>query len=124
MASRDSIYVETLKEVPVYIPGDSIEIEIPIDCPDQDLAVIETGRLKQVISILNKKLNSVTTIKPDTVIVTVTEIKEKIVIEKKPVEVKYVPKFTKFTSIVGIILIILIIAYIALKVGKFKILGL
>lgn len=120
VASIDSIYIEKVKEIPVYIPGDSIEIEIPIDCPDQDLAVVETGRLKQIISILNKKLTSTTTIKPDTVIVTVTEIKEKIVIEKKPVEIRYVPRWVKFLSWAGGIAIIILALLIGLKIAKIK----
>ena len=116
VASYDSIYVETIKEIPVYIPGDTIKVEVPvINCPDQDLGIIETDKLKQEISILNGKLKSKTTIKPDSVIIYVPEIHERIVIEKKPVEVRYVPKFVKFLAWSGVILFLLIVAYLAFK---------
>jgi hypothetical protein len=116
----DSVYIEKLKEVPIYLPGDSFHIEVPIDCPDQDIAIIETDRLKQQISILNKKLTSKTTIKPDTVIIYVPEIHEKIVIEKKPVEIKYVPKLTRWLSYLGGGLIFTLIALFALKIRNIK----
>ena len=75
METKDSIYTETVKEVPVYLPGDSIEIWVPIDCPDQDVAFVENNRLKQQIIILNGRLKSNTVVKPDTVFVPVIETK-------------------------------------------------
>lgn len=101
VASVDSVYVETLKEVPIYLPGDSIEIEIPIDCPDQDVTV-ETGRLKQQITILNKMLKSKTTIKPDTVKVYVTETEVQYKEVKIPQVIKETPRFWKITGWIGI----------------------
>lgn len=116
VASIDSIYIETLKEVEIPLPGDTIEIEIPIDCPDQDVGIVEIGKLKSEISILNKKLTSKTTIKPDTVKIYVPEIHEKIVIEKKPVEVRYIPKFNKVMTWVGILFTLALLAYIGFKI--------
>ncbi len=122
VARVDSFYIEKLKEVPIYLPGDSIDIEFMIDCPDQEVATIETGKLKQEISILNKILKSKTKIKPDTVIVYVPEIREKIVIEKQPVEVRYVPRLIRLLSYAGIGAIVLLAVLLALKMrnlGKF-----
>ena len=116
VAQVDSIYVETLKEVEIPLPGDTIEIEIPIDCPDQEVGTMEIGRLKTQISILNKKLTSKTTIKPDTVKIYVPEIHEKVTIEKKPIEVRYIPKFNKVMTWLGIAFILGLIAYIGLKI--------
>ena len=116
VAQVDSIYVETLKEVEIPLPGDTIEIEIPIDCPDQDVGTVEIGKLKSEISILNKKLTSKTTIKPDTVLVYVPEIREKIIIEKQPVQVRYIPRFNKIMTWTGIVFILGLIAYLGLKI--------
>jgi hypothetical protein len=115
VARVDSVYIETLKEILIPLPGDTIEIDVFLDCPDQDVAVIETNKLKQTISILNKRLQSITTIKPDTVIIYIPEIREKIVIEKKPVEVRYVPRWIKFLSWVGIAAVLVVVALIGLK---------
>lgn len=106
-ASKDSIYIETVTEKPVYIPGDSVFIEAPvINCPDQSLIKFENTKLKQEISIIKGKLTSNTIIKPDTVYVpvkeTITEIRE----VKVPDPVRVVPKFYKYCT-GGFILIVL-----------------
>lgn len=115
-ASIDSIYIERIKEVKIPLPGDTIEIEIPIDCPDQEVGTVEIGRLKSQISILNKKLTSKTTIKPDTVKIYVPEIREKVIITKIPERIKYVPKFTSLMSKLGIMLTLLLLAYLGFKI--------
>jgi len=118
VARVDSIYIEKLKVIPVEVPGDSIIIEVPIDCPDQDVTV-ETAKLKQTISILNKKLSSKTTIKPDTVKIYVPEIREKIVQVKVPEIIKEIPRFWKFTGWTGIASILILIVLFGLKIAKY-----
>lgn len=115
VARIDSIYIETLKEVEIPLPGDTIEIEIPIDCPDQEVGTVEIGRLKSEISILNKKLTSKTTLKPDTVKIYVPEIHEKMKEVFIPEKIKYVPKFTKIMSKIGIASILLLAVLFGLK---------
>ena len=73
--TRDSVYIESVKEIPIYLPGDSILVDVPINCPDQDIVNVETSKLKQIIKILNGKLISNTNLKPDTVYVPVIETK-------------------------------------------------
>jgi len=122
-SSKDSIYIENVKEVPVYLPGDSIKVNIPINCPDQELVNMETGKLKQQISILKGRLISNTIIKPDTVFVhtkeTVTKTKE----VKVPEKIKFVPKFFKFCTWGFIFIILAVIAYFVIKY-KLKIVSL
>jgi hypothetical protein len=118
VAQRDSIYIETLQKIPIYLPGDTILIDIPIDCPDQEVGTIETDRLKQVITILNKRLQSLTTIKADTVIRYVTKTETIVKEVTKPVEVRYVPRFVKFLSWVGVASVLGLVVLIALKIGK------
>lgn len=118
-ASKDSIYIETVTEKPVYIPGDSVFIEAPvINCPDQSLIKFENTKLKQEISIIKGKLTSNTIIKPDTVYVpvkeTITEIRE----VKVPDPVRYTPKFYKYCT-GGFILIIL--AFLIWTFIKYKV---
>lgn len=115
VAGYDSVYVEKIKEVPIYVPGDTINIEIPAECDDQELFVMENEQLRYELSIEKGKIKTKYFIKPDTVKILVPEIHEKIVIEKKPVEVKYVPKFTKIMSRIGITFTLLIVVYIAFK---------
>ena len=116
VARVDSVYIETLKEVKITIPGDSILIEVPIDCHDQELVVYESGKLKQHIRILNGKLQSMTNLKPDTVIVTVKEKETKIVNVRIPVEVRYVPKWRIIMSWVGIVSVLALIGLFWLKI--------
>ena len=117
--SRDSIYIETITEVPLIIEGDTMEVVVPVnDCPDQDLFSIENSKLKQQISILKGKLTSSTTIKPDTVIVNTTETKTVIKEIKVPDPVPYVPKFIKLLAGLGAGFIVFILAWLFLKYGK------
>jgi len=119
--SKDSVYIETIKEVPVIIPGDTVNVEIPINCPDQDLVDIETAKLKQTIKILNGKLVSNTNIKPDTVFVHTKETKTVTKEVKVSVPEKYVPKIVKVFAWVGGICLVLLIAWFILKFVKPKI---
>jgi hypothetical protein len=114
----DSVYIEKLKEIPVYLPGDTINITVPVNCPDQDVALVENVKLRQVIRILNGKLQSVIQIKPDTIKVYTTQIKE--VIKEKPVPVKYVPKFYKWCRDFSLGVIVIILLYIAYRIVKWK----
>jgi len=120
-ASVDTTITETVKEIPVYIEGDTIEIIFPLDCPDTEPIIIENVRLKQQIQILNKELHSTVQAKPihDTIpiIETVTEIKEVKVTEP----IKYIPKIYKQALTVCIIFVIGFIAWLSWKVfGIFK----
>jgi hypothetical protein len=114
--SRDSVYIETVEKVPVYIPGDSILVNVPVNCPDQEIATIENATLKQTIKILKGRLISETQIKPDTVMIfktnTITITKE----VKTPPPVRYVPKFYKFCLGWGIMTWVLIVAYLGFKI--------
>ena len=121
IASHDSTYIETIKEIPVYLPGDSILVNVPINCPDQEIANVETAKLKQQIRILNGKLISNTQIKPDTIFVPVTETKTVIREVKVPVSEKFVPKFVKYLAWIGGIGILIFILWIVLKFVKPKI---
>jgi len=115
-ASKDSIYIETVKEVPYYLPGDSVIIEVPVyDCADQDLILTENGKLKQIISILNGKLTSNTQIKPDTVIIPIKEISTVVKEVKVPTPVKYTPKWIKIFACIGGVL-----AGLGLVIGVLK----
>jgi hypothetical protein len=110
----DSVYIEKLKKVPVYLPGDTIRLSTPANCPDQDLVSMENSKLKQTISILNGKLLAITIIKPDTVVRYVPQIIEKV--KEVPQPVKYVPKFYKYcVGALGILVFALII-YFGLKI--------
>jgi hypothetical protein len=94
--------VETVKKVPVYIKGDSILIEVPIDCPDQEVIISETGKLRQIISILNGKLSAKTNVKPDTIYV--DRIETKLVIKRieVPTPVKFTPKWIIVLAWIGV----------------------
>ena len=115
---RDSIYIEKLTKVPVYIQGDSILIEVPINCPDQSVIISETGKLKQIISILNGKLSSKTNIKAETVFVFKTDTITKTVEVKVPQPVKFIPKIWQVFGWVGIISILLTLAFLFIKFRK------
>lgn len=119
VAGYDSVYVEKIKEVPVYLPSDTINIEIPAECEDQELVVMENEQLRYELSIEKGKIKTKYVIKPDTVKILVPEIHEKIVIEKKPVEIKYVPKFTSLMSKIGIVLTFGLVLLFGLKIAKF-----
>jgi len=110
-ASVDTVKIENIKEIPVYIEGDTIEIIFPLDCPDTEVFEVENNRLKQQIQILNKELHSTVQAKPihDTITVTETvmEIKEVRVTEP----VRYTPKIYKQALTVCIIFVIGFIAW-------------
>ena len=112
---RDSIRIESIKEIPIYLPGDSIKVNIPVNCPDQNVATIETDRLKQEIKILNGRLVSNTHIKKDTVFVPVKEVETRVntVIVTKPVE--FIPKNIKKLAWTGAISLFLIVAFLVWK---------
>lgn len=114
-SKRDSIYIEKIVKVPVPVKGDSILIEVPIDCPDQEVIISETGKLKQIISILNGKLKSQTNIKADTVYIPVKEITTVVKEVKVPTPVKFIPKFYKILLFFNIALVVLIGLYLYLR---------
>ena len=89
---RDSSYIETLVPVPYYIPGDTAEINVPINCPDQNVVNFENEKLKQDIKILNGRLISRTIIQPVKVILQVKNTYTGIREVKIPEPVKYIPK--------------------------------
>jgi hypothetical protein len=115
VASHDSVYIEKLKEVPIYVPGDTVNVEVPADCPDQELVTIENEKLKYELVIEKGKVKTKYVIKPDTVKVYVPEIHEKIKEVKVPEKIKYVPKFTKIMSKIGIASILLLAVLLGLK---------
>lgn len=117
--SIDSVYVETIKEIPVYMPGDTVSVEIPAECKDQELVVLENEKLRYELTIEKGKIKTKYVIKPDTLKVYVPEIHEKIKEVLVPEKITYVPKFTSLTSKLGIILTLFIVAYIGFKI-RFK----
>lgn len=114
--NRDTTYIEKVREINVPVPGDTVNLIVPIKCPDQDVAVMENSKLRQVISILNGKLSSVTTIKPDTIKVPVTEIKTVVKEVSKPE--KYIPKFYIYCTWLLIGLVVAVVAYLSWKIFK------
>jgi len=114
--TRDSIYVETVKKVPVYIKGDSILVEVPIDCPDQEVIISETGKLKQIISILNGKLSAKTNLKPDTIFVDRIDTRIEIKRIEVPTPVKFTPKWIIVLSWIGVAFIGILALYLYRKV--------
>jgi len=120
-ASVDTVKTETIKEIPVYIPGDTLELIFPLDCPDTEPMIIENVRLKQQIQILDNKLHSSVQAKPihDTIpiIEIVTEIKE----IRIPEPVRYIPKIVKVFAWFGGGCVLLFIAWVVMRFGIFKI---
>lgn len=119
-SSRDSIYIETIKKVPVYLKGDSIFVDVPINCPDQELIKFENAKLKQEISIIKGKLISNTTIKPDTVFVPVTEIKTVVKEVKVPTPVKFIPKIYKVALWMWVGVIVTGLGYVLIRLFVLK----
>lgn len=117
-SSIDSIYIEKLKEVPVYMPGDTVNIEVPINCPDQDVVFMENSKLRTEIRILNGKLRSQLTIKPDTIRISVPEIHEKIVEVKVPEPVKYIPDIYRYALRICLLLLAAVSAYAGYRLYK------
>jgi len=119
VASHDSVYIEKLKEVPIYVPGDTVNVEVPADCPDQELVTIENEKLKYELYIEKGKIKTKTVFKSDTIKVYVPEIHEKIKEVKIPEKIKYVPKFTSLMSKIGIVLTFGLVLLFGLKIAKF-----
>jgi hypothetical protein len=120
-AARDSTYIEKLSIVPIYVPGDTFDLNVPIRCPDQDIVQVENSHLKQVIRILNGKLLSSTEIKPDTIRVPVKEIQIKVNEVKVPEPVKYIPLIYKYAMRICIFLLSGGLLYAGFRVyGFFK----
>ncbi len=119
ISSKDSIYIENIKEIPVYLPGDTINIDVPINCPDQDVAIFENTQLRQQIRILNRRLVSNTQIKPDTVKVYVTETKTVVNTVKVPEPVKYIPRIYKQSLSICVFIFICAFLFIGWKAYKF-----
>lgn len=118
-SSVDSVYIEKVKEVPIFIPGDTVNVEVPINCPDQDIVLIENNKLKQEISIIKGKLISNTTVKPDTIVVPMIQTIEKIKEVKVPEPVKYIPKIYKDSLWICIIIFAGAFIWLGWKVKKF-----
>jgi len=118
VVSTDSVYIEKVKEIPVYLPGDSVFFETVItDCADQEI-LYENGTLKQTITILNGKLYSALKINPDTIKVPVIEIRETIKEVRVPQPVKYTPKYVKIFAYIGSVFSVLLIIFAFIKVKK------
>jgi len=128
-ASVDTTITETVKDMPIYIPGDTLELIFPleiifpslIDYPDTEPMIVENDRLKQQIQILDNKLHSSVQAKPihDTIpiIEIVTEIKE----IRIPEPVRYIPKIVKVFAWFGGGCVLLFIAWVVMRFGIFKI---
>ena len=114
--SRDTTYIETVKETIIPLPGDTVSINVPVRCPDQDIVLVENNRLKQSIRILNGKLLSITEIKPDTIKVTTIQTKE--VIKEVSMPLKYTPKFYIFCTYAFIGIIVALVGWLTLKIIK------
>ena len=114
--SIDSVYIEKVQEVKVPVKGDSILVEVPINCPDQDVTISENGKLKQTIKILNGKLISQTNIKPDTIRIPVIHTKLEIKRIEVPKPERYIPKFYKVMTWVGIFFVLGFLIYLYLKI--------
>lgn len=114
--TRDSIYIETIKEIPIPIPGDTIRVEAPINCPDQDIVSMENSKLKQQIRILNGKLISNTLIKPDTIKVFVPKIEIRVKEVKVPQPVKFIPKLYLIAFYLWIGVFLAIAGYVGFRV--------
>lgn len=115
---RDSVYIEKLREIPVILPGDTITIDVPVNCPDQDLVQSEFSNLRQQLVILHGRLIARTTIKPDTIKVKVPEIREVVKEVTIPQPVKYIPEFYKRTLLYAIFMTIILGLITYFKVKK------
>lgn len=118
-STRDSIYIEKIKNVPVFVPGDTINVEVPINCPDQNLVDINTSKLEQQIKILNGKLVSKTNIKPDTIFVPVKETQTIVKEVKVPAPIEVIPQRFKTYRNIVFFLFALAFAFIGYKAYTF-----
>lgn len=119
---RDSIYIykDSIRIVKVPIKGDTIKVDVIVDCPDQDVVTIENSKLKQQIRILNGRLISMTEVKPDTASIPVKDTETTIISDKdkdttKPV--KFIPKLYRITfgGFWALVLLLLLFLYIKIK---------
>lgn len=116
VASKDSVYIEKIKKIPIQMPGDTVNIEVPINCPDQDILSSENSKLKQQLSIVKGKIQVRTIIKPDTILVPVTNYITKTKEVRVTAPVKFIPKFWKIVGWTGIIFVILLVIMIILRI--------
>ena len=118
----DSSYIEKIRLVPIRIPGFIQRAEAPVSCPDQYILLIDNNKLKQEIAILNGKLISNTTFKPDSVnapiIEKITTIKE----IKVPQPVKFIPKFYIYCTWMLIGLVVAATGFGVMRLFKTRIL--
>jgi hypothetical protein len=121
LSGRDSIYIETIDTFKVSIPGDTIINQIPINCPDQDILIMENGKLSQSLKIVNGLLKQKLIIKPDTVTLYTTKIVEKVKEVTIPKITNITPRFWIISGCIGIISVILIIVYLGFKMRLMKI---
>ena len=117
---RDSIYIETIKEVPVIIPGDSITNQVPVyNCPDQEILTQENDWLQQSLKIVNGKLIQALNRKPIEKLIPVKEIEIKVEKQYIPVPEKYIPKWMKYITGSAILIIALFIMRIKNRIFGF-----
>lgn len=121
---RDTSYIEKiqLKEVPVILPGEDYIIEVPIDCPDQEIMDNKAGGVSTVAEIRDGKIKIVTVIKTDTVYVKVPEKTTEITGSREEVlreYIKIIPKVYKILSAIGLLTILALIAYLVWRSKKF-----
>jgi hypothetical protein len=120
IVQKDSIYVETVVKIPVPVPGDTIKVDVPVNCPDQDIVSVENSKLKQQIKILNGRLVSNTEIKPDTVYVHTKETKTITKEVKVPQPVRFIPDLYKVSLWLWAGVLVAVGGYIALRLFVFK----
>lgn len=106
----DSSYIEKIKHVPIYIPGDSIVNTVTVyDCPDQDLLLQDNDQLQQSLKIVNGKLIQALNIKPIEKLIPVKQIEIKVEKQYIPVPEKYIPKWMKYITGSAILILALFI---------------
>ena len=117
VASRDSIYIETLDTVKIILPGDSVKIVTKVPCDNFEL-IQENGKLTQSLKVVNGILSSWIKVKPDTVTIFKTNTITKTNVVKVPEKVKFIPKFVKVMAWIGGILSLLLIVWTYLRFKK------
>lgn len=117
--TSDSTYVEKVRLVPVNIPGFSQRAEAPINCPDQNILLIDNNKLRQELEILNGKIISNTTVKPDSTKVPVKETSISVNEIKIPPPVKYIPKLYKASLKFSIFIIGFVVLFGVWKMYRF-----
>lgn len=115
VSGKDSIYIQTSEPFPVEIETDTMYIETKVPCNDFELKS-ENRKLLNELKVVNGILKQKVVLKPDTVIVYVPKIVEKVKEVTKPVQVKFVPLFWRIFGWVGISTILGLIIYLGLKI--------